>query len=137
MEQLKDEGRFVCFVGDGINDAIALKSAQVSISLKGASSVATDTAQIIFMDGTLKSLHNLLQLSDEFENTMNGNLAGTIAPAIINATAVLLLHTGMGFGMGLFYLSSLGQLGYTLYPLAKHQDKTQTEKTVSHPPNAD
>ena len=137
VQQLKDEGRFVCFVGDGINDAIALKSAQVSISLKGASSVATDTAQIIFMDGTLTSLQNLLQLSDEFEHTMNGNLVGTIAPAIVNATAVLLLHTGIGFGMGLFYLSSLGQLGYTLYPLVKHQDKMQTEKTVSHTPNVD
>ena len=130
VKQLKDEGRFVCFVGDGINDAIALKSAQVSISLKGASSAATDTAQIIFMDGTLGRLQTLWQLSDEFEQTMNGNLVGTIAPALVNATAVLLLHTGIGFGMGLFYLSSMGQLGYTLYPLAKHQDKVLVDKTT-------
>jgi len=128
VRQLKDEGRFVCFVGDGINDAIALKSAHVSISLKGASGVATDTAQIIFMDGTLERLQTLLQLSDEFEQTMSGNLAGTLAPAFVNATGVLFLHTGIGFGMGLYYLSSLGQLAYTLYPLAKHQDKMLADK---------
>ena len=51
IRRLRDDGRFVCFVGDGINDAVALKSAQVSISLKGASSAATDAAQVIFMDG--------------------------------------------------------------------------------------
>ncbi|MDM8545625.1 hypothetical protein QUF61_03935 [Candidatus Venteria ishoeyi] len=78
------------------------------------------------MDGTLERLQTLLQLSDEFEQTMSGNLVGTIAPGIINIAGVLLLHTG--FGMGLYYLSSAGQLGYTLYPLAKHQDKALVEE---------
>ncbi|NJO18535.1 MAG: heavy metal translocating P-type ATPase [Thioploca sp.] len=44
VKHLREEGQFVCFIGDGINDAIALKSAQISISLKGASTAATDTA---------------------------------------------------------------------------------------------
>jgi len=124
VKQLKDEGRFVCFIGDGINDAIALKSAQVSISLKGASSVATDTAQIVFMDGTLERLQTLFQLSDEFEQTMNGNMIGSIVPGVINIAGVVFLHTGIAVGMGLYYLGSVAGLGYTLYPLAKHQDKT-------------
>ncbi|OAD20513.1 translocating P-type ATPase, partial [Candidatus Thiomargarita nelsonii] len=101
-----------------------LKSAQVSISLKGASSVATDTAQIIFMDGTLERLQTLFQLSDEFEQTMNGNLVGSIVPGVINIAGVFFLHTGIAVGMGLYYLGSLVGLGYTLYPLVKHQDKT-------------
>ncbi|WP_054774246.1 HAD-IC family P-type ATPase [Methylogaea oryzae] len=45
VEGLRQQGRFVCFVGDGINDSIALKKANVSISLKGASTAATDTAR--------------------------------------------------------------------------------------------
>ncbi|MEM7184674.1 MAG: heavy metal translocating P-type ATPase, partial [Spirochaetota bacterium] len=36
VEQLQNEGKSVCFVGDGINDSIALKKANVSISLRGA-----------------------------------------------------------------------------------------------------
>jgi len=54
IEQLQAEGKSICFIGDGINDSIALKKAPVSISLKGASSVATDTAQIVLMDGKLE-----------------------------------------------------------------------------------
>jgi len=55
IQQLIDAGKVVCFVGDGINDSIALKKAHVSISLKGASTVATDTAQIVLMDASLKT----------------------------------------------------------------------------------
>ncbi|MGB0386666.1 MAG: HAD-IC family P-type ATPase, partial [Ardenticatenaceae bacterium] len=51
VKQLQEEGRTVCFVGDGINDAIALKQAHVSISLRGATTIAMDTAQIVLMDG--------------------------------------------------------------------------------------
>ena len=50
VEKLQKEGRKVCFVGDGINDSIALKKANVSISLRGASTIATDTANIVFME---------------------------------------------------------------------------------------
>jgi P-type E1-E2 ATPase len=37
VQLLQKEGHRVCFVGDGINDSIALKKADVSISLRGAS----------------------------------------------------------------------------------------------------
>jgi len=49
VAKLQAEGRTACFVGDGINDSIALKKADVSISLRGASSLATDTAQVVFL----------------------------------------------------------------------------------------
>ncbi|HAI68117.1 MAG TPA: hypothetical protein DCM38_01630 [Gammaproteobacteria bacterium] len=35
IEQLQVERKSICFIGDGINDSIALKKAPVSISLKG------------------------------------------------------------------------------------------------------
>ncbi|MGH8910674.1 MAG: hypothetical protein ACRD0K_30305, partial [Egibacteraceae bacterium] len=47
VSNLQSEGRSVCFVGDGINDSISLKKANVSVSLRGASTVAIDSAQII------------------------------------------------------------------------------------------
>lgn len=122
VKQLREENRFVCFVGDGINDTIALKSAQVSISLKGASSAATDTAQIIFMDGTLNHLESLFQFADEFEETMQRNLVISIVPGIIIIGGVYLLHFGIAAGMGLSYLGDFVGLGNVLWPLVKHQE---------------
>jgi len=121
VKQLCEEGRFVCFIGDGINDAIALKSAQVSISLKGASTAATDTAQIIFMDGTLNHLEQLFHLADEFENTMHTNFISTIVPGVICIGGVYFLHFGIAMGMGLYYVGSAVGLSNTLWPLVKHQ----------------
>lgn len=47
IETVQARGCPVCFVGDGINDGIALKKAHVSISLRGTTTVATDTAQTV------------------------------------------------------------------------------------------
>ncbi len=122
VKQLCEEGRFVCFIGDGINDAIALKSAQVSISLKGASTAATDTAQVILMDGTLNHLELLFHLADEFENTMHTNFLTTIVPGVICIGGVYFLHFGIAMGMGIYYVGSVIGLSNTLIPLVKHQE---------------
>jgi Cu2+-exporting ATPase len=124
VQQLKDEGRFVCFVGDGINDTIALKTAQVSISLKGASTAATDTAQIVFMDGTLQPLPKLFELVDEFEKTLSRNLINSFGSGISTLIGVYFFHFGIGLSMLLFYLGCFASLGNALLPLAKHQDKS-------------
>lgn len=83
IAQLQAAGKSVCFIGDGINDAIALKQAQVSISLRGATTLATDTAQIIMMDQTLAQLPVLFASSEEFEGNMQKNLLTTVVPGVV------------------------------------------------------
>jgi len=67
FEEMQKNGKKVCFVGDGINDSIALKKANVAISLRSASTIATDTALIILMDESLKQLPYLFDLSNSLE----------------------------------------------------------------------
>lgn len=122
VKRLKDEGRFVCFIGDGINDAIALKTAQVSVSLKGASSAATDTAQVVFMDSTLKKLPRLLMLADDFEGTMKTNLAVSFVPGVLIIAGIYVLHFGIALSMAVFYIGCFVGLGNILWPLVKHHD---------------
>jgi Cu2+-exporting ATPase len=87
---LRAKGKFVCFVGDGINDAIALKQANVSISLCGASTAATDTAQIILMDGNLNKLKSLFEIAHAFESNMRTNYWLAIMPGVICLGGVFL-----------------------------------------------
>ncbi|MGE0040825.1 MAG: heavy metal translocating P-type ATPase [Vicinamibacterales bacterium] len=95
VAQWQAEGRSVCFVGDGINDAIALKRAHVSVSLAGASTIAADSAQIVFMDASLEQLVPLFRLADELAVNMRGNLAALLAPSPVILVGVFFL--GMGY----------------------------------------
>jgi Cu2+-exporting ATPase len=122
VKKLAEQGRFVCFIGDGINDSIALKSAHVSVSLKGASTAATDTAQIIFMDGTLGCVEQLFKFTNEFERTMEGNLFSSIIPGIICIGGVYFVHLSLAAGVGLFYTGATTGLINTFLPLLRHQD---------------
>ena len=102
IEQLQAEGKSVCFVGDGINDSIALKKAQVSVSMRGAATIATDTAQVVLMDGDLNQLAHLFDLAKNLEHNMKVNLATTIIPGAICIGGVFFLHFGMGAALVLY-----------------------------------
>lgn len=110
VERLQAEGRRVCFVGDGVNDTIAMKRANISISLSGASSVATDTAQIVLMDGSLKRLPELLQLSRDLNANLNKGWLFNIVPGVLTIAcafalridilvAMFLSQAGLGLGV--------------------------------------
>ncbi|MEM7124740.1 MAG: heavy metal translocating P-type ATPase [Chloroflexota bacterium] len=83
IARLQKDGKFVCFIGDGINDAIALKQANLSISLCGATTIATDTAQVIMMDETLHHLPTLFEEAEAFEANMQANLVTTVIPGVV------------------------------------------------------
>jgi heavy metal translocating P-type ATPase len=114
VELLQKEGRKVCFVGDGINDSIALKKADVSISLRGASTAATDVAQVVFMEESLSKMIHLLNTSHALERNVRRSwnlilLSNTFCVAGVfalgfniwhsvlfnNASAILALANGM------------------------------------------
>ena len=95
VEQLQKEGRSVCFVGDGINDAIAMKLADVSISILGATAIATDMAEIVFMDGTMSNMCELFDISKRLEAKLKKSLTLTITPGVINLSGAFLFHYGI------------------------------------------
>src|SRR5271170_7410837 len=80
VEKLQKEGRKVCFVGDSINDSIALKKANVSISLRGATSVATDTAHVVFMEEGLSKLCDLRDIARDLDKNVKRSWQLILAP---------------------------------------------------------
>ena len=107
IDQLQQEGRVVCFVGDGINDAIALKQANVSVSLRGASTIATDTAQIVLMDERLDQLLFLFDQAKELDTNMRNSLVVSIVPGLFSLGGIYFLH------FGFLTASLLGYCGVT------------------------
>ncbi len=95
VERMQADGASVCFVGDGINDAIALKKAHVSVSLHGASTVAADAASIVLMDGNLEKLGRLFQIADGLSANLRGDLLASFVPGAIAIGGVFLFHIGV------------------------------------------
>lgn len=123
IQQLIDAGKVVCFVGDGINDSIALKKAHVSISLKGASTVATDTAQIVLMDASLKHLCQVFDLASDLDKNLNTGLVTTIIPGLVVIGGVFLVHLGIVGSIVMFNTGLLAGVINSMWPLVEHHDK--------------
>ena len=121
VAQLQQEGKKVCFVGDGINDAIALKKANVSISLRGATTVATDSAQIVLMDENLTQLTELFEIAQEFKTNVDRTYLGTIIPNTLGIVATLFLHWGYAAAVLFNAAFWIPQLAYVMRPLYKHK----------------
>ena len=120
IEQLQAEGKSVCFIGDGINDSIALKKANVSISLSGASTVATDSASIVLMNGTLDKLLLLVSLAHEMDANLRTSTIMTVTPGLIVVGGVFFFHLGI-FSSILLYGGSLAlSVSNAFLPLLKH-----------------
>jgi Mg2+-importing ATPase len=75
---LKNRGHVVGFLGDGINDAPSLHSADVGISVAGAADVARDAADIIMLEHGLEVLHaGIIEGRRAFGNVLKYLLMGT------------------------------------------------------------
>lgn len=75
---LRGRGRAVGFLGDGVNDALALHRADLGISVDSATDVAKDAADIVLMDKDLDVLADgVVQGRRIFANTMKYVLMGT------------------------------------------------------------
>jgi len=107
VRQLRKDGKKVCFVGDGVNDALALREADVSVSFRGATTAAIDTAQIVLMSEDMANLVRLFDVSKQFESDQKKHLLITVIPAMISVGGVFLLGFGIYTAMFLFF-SGLG-----------------------------
>ncbi len=123
IQQLQAQGKRVCFVGDGINDAIALKQADVSISLRGASTIATDTAQIVLMDASLDQLTGLFELTAAYDTNMRANHVASMAPGLIVIGGVFLLHFGVITSIMLYNVGLLAGVANAMTPLLRSPER--------------
>lgn len=93
VEDLQKENKIVCMIGDGLNDAPALKMANVSVAMGSmGSDIVIEAADIALMSDNIDKIPYLKRLSNSTLRTIKLNITVSM---IINAVAIALAVLGL------------------------------------------
>ncbi|RBY94800.1 haloacid dehalogenase [Blastococcus sp. TBT05-19] len=98
VDALRRQGGYVAMIGDGVNDARALKRAHVGVAMKSGSAVARDVADIVLTDDSLAALrparHEGRRIIDGIATSMQVFLARVATQGLVILAVTML---GLGF----------------------------------------
>jgi len=109
IKEYTDSGKNICMIGDGINDALALRSAYAGIAMGGiGSDIAVEAADAVLVSGNIERIPYLFKMAKKTMNRINFNItvamfwnAGAVALSVMGVlvpvTAALVHNAGSVF----------------------------------------
>jgi heavy metal translocating P-type ATPase len=88
IKEMQEQGKVLCMVGDGVNDAPALKTADIGVAVGGiGSDIAIEAADIVLTSGGITQIPYLKRLSDAAVRLIKLNITLSV---VINIVAIIL-----------------------------------------------
>lgn len=103
VKKEQGNGRYVMFVGDGINDTVAMKTADVGVAMASGSDIAGATGDIILLNNDLKNIMRSIYIGKYTIKKIKQNVGWAIGynSALIPVAAGVLVPL---LGLGIYYV---------------------------------